>query len=190
MYLTIRYRGQDKAEHPVPRATESWLVQLNKRALCRPRYYQPKYHEIYELRLACTKRYHLHVRRSSAIVDFFFLFPSFELPRPSFSSASYSCRTRSSCPRPDKKEIGASSGTIRPSRAPISDDTSRTVFGMPCEIAGKNQYRYDVAFDKPFTGRKSLCSDCSARRLLLSLQLLDVPIQLRYIFHSFGSFFQ
>ena len=37
-------------------------MQLNKRALCRPRYYRPKYHEIYGLRLACTKRYHLHVR--------------------------------------------------------------------------------------------------------------------------------
>ena len=66
----------DKAEHPVRRAnrvepsrvessrveSSPGPVQLNKRALCRPRYYRPKYHEIYGLRLACTKRYLLHVR--------------------------------------------------------------------------------------------------------------------------------
>lgn len=136
-------------------------MQLNKRALCRPRYYQPKYHEIYDLRLACTKRYHLHVRRSSAILLPFF--SSLPLPGPSpASTGPHPHRRRCLLPgrvflsnaffvpaRPDKKEIGAPAGTIRPSRASISRDTQGTVFGMPCEIGGKNQYRY-VPLDKPF----------------------------------------
>ena len=127
------------------------LVQLNKRALCRPRYYQPKYHEIYGQRLACTERYHLHVRRSSAILHLSFFFSPFS-PLSSCSlslslslsvsperGASY---TRGRCAPIKKKEIEApvSRGTIRPGRAPIIRDTSATVFGMLCEIVGKNQY--------------------------------------------------
>ena len=86
----------DKAEHPVRRAnrvepsrvessrveSSPGPVQLNKRALCRPRYYRPKYHEIYGLRLACTKRYLLHVR---FFVNLFFpsLSPQFFRLQPS-----------------------------------------------------------------------------------------------------------
>lgn len=69
------YRGWDKTEHPVSPGSRVLAGRLlvrsyvccrsrtYKRALHRPRYDRPKCHEIYDLRLACTKRYPLTCTR-------------------------------------------------------------------------------------------------------------------------------
>lgn len=154
-------------------------MQLNKRALCRPRYYRPKYHEIYGLRLACTKRYHLHVRFFVNLFFSPFLSPlssfSFSFPPPPLlllllllPSSHAVILVSEFLPRgADKKSDrkGASKGCDKAwGRGQIGRDTRRREGAqcLECRVKSMEKINTDttfVALDKTFLKQGDRCDE-------------------------------